>query len=208
MTRGAATGSPPGRRPSSASRAGCSTSSGRPRPVLSTAGDAGRPDRRRRSCSSPPTWSRRCGSAPAASGWPRPRWGCGVRVFCVDVSAHPKTRGAPRHVRAVQRRGRGGQPQREAREGCMSVPDLTGDVKRATRVVVRGQLPGTGEEVTVDRRRLRGPGAAARDRPLRRAAVPRPGRRRARDPPAQDLPVTRLDARPAPPYPNRQRKPP
>ena len=38
----------------------------------------------------------------------------------------------------------------KAREGCMSVPDLTGDVKRATRLVVRGQLPGTGEEVTVE----------------------------------------------------------
>ena len=37
-----------------------------------------------------------------------------------------------------------------AREGCMSVPDLTGDVKRASRVVVRGQLPGTGEEVEVE----------------------------------------------------------
>jgi peptide deformylase len=37
----------------------------------------------------------------------------------------------------------------KAREGCMSVPDLTGDVKRATRVVVRGELPGTGEVVTV-----------------------------------------------------------
>ena len=29
----------------------------------------------------------------------------------------------------------------------MSVPDFTGDVSRATRLVVRGQLPGTGEEV-------------------------------------------------------------
>jgi len=37
----------------------------------------------------------------------------------------------------------------KAREGCMSVPDLTGDVKRATRLVVRGQLPGTGAEVVV-----------------------------------------------------------
>ena len=37
----------------------------------------------------------------------------------------------------------------KAREGCMSVPDLTGDVKRAARVVVRGWLPGTGEEVVV-----------------------------------------------------------
>lgn len=31
----------------------------------------------------------------------------------------------------------------------MSVPDFTGDVKRATRLVVTGQLPGTGERVTV-----------------------------------------------------------
>jgi peptide deformylase len=29
----------------------------------------------------------------------------------------------------------------------MSVPDLTGDVKRAGRVVVAGALPGSGEEV-------------------------------------------------------------
>ena len=31
----------------------------------------------------------------------------------------------------------------------MSVPDFTGDVKRASRVVVSGQLPGTGEKVEV-----------------------------------------------------------
>src|SRR6266511_843110 len=36
---------------------------------------------------------------------------------------------------------------RVGREGCLSVPDLTGDVKRAGRVVVAGQLPGSGEEV-------------------------------------------------------------
>jgi peptide deformylase len=29
----------------------------------------------------------------------------------------------------------------------MSVPDLTGDVKRATRLVVEAVLPGTGEQV-------------------------------------------------------------
>ena len=38
----------------------------------------------------------------------------------------------------------------KAREGCMSVPDLTGDVKRASRLTVRGQLPGTGLEVEVE----------------------------------------------------------
>ena len=34
----------------------------------------------------------------------------------------------------------------------MSVPDLTGDVKRATRITVRGQLPLTGEwtEISTD----------------------------------------------------------
>ena len=31
----------------------------------------------------------------------------------------------------------------------MSVPDLTGDVKRATRVTIRGQLPVTGETVEI-----------------------------------------------------------
>ena len=31
----------------------------------------------------------------------------------------------------------------------MSVPDFTGDVKRASRVVVRGQLPRSGEQVEV-----------------------------------------------------------
>ena len=29
------------------------------------------------------------------------------------------------------------------------MPDLTGDVKRASRLVVRGQLPGTGESVEI-----------------------------------------------------------
>ena len=31
----------------------------------------------------------------------------------------------------------------------MSVPDLTGDVKRAGHLVVRGQVPGSGEDLTV-----------------------------------------------------------
>ena len=32
----------------------------------------------------------------------------------------------------------------------MSVPDFTGDVKRPSRIVVRGQLPGTGEDVELE----------------------------------------------------------
>jgi peptide deformylase len=37
------------------------------------------------------------------------------------------------------------EPNR-AREGCLSVPDLTGDVVRAGRIKVTGAVPGTGEE--------------------------------------------------------------
>ena len=73
-----------------------------------------------------------------------------MRVFCVDVSEHPRTRG--HHGTFVLCNAEVVESSRneKAREGCMSVPDLTGDVKRASRVVVRGQLPGTGEEVEVE----------------------------------------------------------
>ncbi|MEP6631926.1 MAG: peptide deformylase [Lapillicoccus sp.] len=71
-------------------------------------------------------------------------------VFSVDVSAHPKTRTSHGRfvlcnatVVAASRRERG-------REGCMSVPDFTGDVARARRLTVRGQLPVTGEWVELE----------------------------------------------------------
>lgn len=76
--------------------------------------------------------------------------GVSRHIFCVDVAAHPKTRTSHgtfvlcnAEVVEATRREKG-------REGCMSVPDLTGDVKRATRLVVSGQLPGSGEVVTVE----------------------------------------------------------
>jgi peptide deformylase len=37
----------------------------------------------------------------------------------------------------------------KSREGCMSVPDFTGDVKRANRVTVAGVLPVTGERIEI-----------------------------------------------------------
>ena len=88
--------------------------------------------------------------SPGCVGLAAPQVGNPVQVFCVDVSGHPKTR---RHhgtfvlcnavVHEASRRER-------AREGCMSVPDLTGDVKRAARLTVSGLLPGTGEEVWLE----------------------------------------------------------
>lgn len=88
--------------------------------------------------------------SPGCVGLAAPQVGVGVRMFCVDVSRHPKTRS--HHGTFVLCNAEVVQASRneKAREGCMSVPDFTGDVKRATRLVVRGQLPGAGAEVTVE----------------------------------------------------------
>ena len=87
--------------------------------------------------------------SPGCVGLAAPQVGVGARVFCVDVSEHPKTRGHHGTFVLCNAEVLESSRNEKAREGCMSVPDLTGDVKRATRLVVRGQLPGTGEEVTV-----------------------------------------------------------
>jgi peptide deformylase len=88
--------------------------------------------------------------SPGCVGLAAQQVGQALRVFSVDVTGHPKARSCHgplvlcnAEVVEASRRERG-------REGCMSVPDLTGDVKRARRLVVRGHLPLTGEEVTVD----------------------------------------------------------
>lgn len=88
--------------------------------------------------------------SPGCVGLAAPQVGVGAKVFCVDVTDHPKTRS--HHGTFVLCNAEVVESSRNerAREGCMSVPDLTGDVKRATRLVVRGFLPGTGEEVEVD----------------------------------------------------------
>ncbi len=88
--------------------------------------------------------------SPGCVGLAAQQVGVAWRVFSVDVSAHPKARthhGAFVLCNAAlveaTRRERG-------REGCLSVPDLTGDVRRARRVVVRGELPVTGEPVVLE----------------------------------------------------------
>jgi peptide deformylase len=87
--------------------------------------------------------------SPGCVGLAAPQVGVSARVFCVDVSEHPKSR--IHHGTFVLCNAEVVEASRneKAREGCMSVPDLTGDVKRASRLLVRGELPGTGETVTV-----------------------------------------------------------
>jgi peptide deformylase len=87
--------------------------------------------------------------SPGCVGLAAQQVGVAARIFCVDVSAHPKAR--THHGTFVLCNAEVVESSRNerAREGCMSVPDLTGDVKRASRLVVTGQLPGTGEQVTI-----------------------------------------------------------
>jgi len=88
--------------------------------------------------------------SPGCVGLAAPQVGVAAQVFCVDVSAHPKAR--THHGTFVLCNARVVEASRneKAREGCMSVPDLTGDVKRASRLVVSGRLPGSGEPVTLE----------------------------------------------------------
>jgi peptide deformylase len=88
--------------------------------------------------------------SPGCVGLAAPQVGAGLQVFCVDVSAHPKTRDHHGTFVLCNAEVVGASRNERAREGCMSVPDFTGDVKRATRLLVRGLLPGTGEEVVLE----------------------------------------------------------
>jgi peptide deformylase len=87
--------------------------------------------------------------SPGCVGLAAPQVGVGARVFAVDVSGHPRAHTC--HGTFVLCNAEVVEATRwqKGREGCMSVPDLTGDVKRAGHLVVRGALPGTGEEVTL-----------------------------------------------------------
>ncbi|RLP97036.1 peptide deformylase [Micromonospora sp. CV4] len=85
--------------------------------------------------------------SPGCVGLAAPQIGVAARVFAVDVTGHPKA--VTVHGTFVLCNARVVEATRwkPGREGCMSVPDLTGDVKRASRLVVEGDLPGSGEPV-------------------------------------------------------------
>ena len=81
------------------------------------------------------------GASPSCVGVAAPQIGVSIRAFCVDVSGHKKAdscHGAFVLFNPVLVLGR---HLELAREGCLSVPDLTGNVARATEVVMRGLTP-------------------------------------------------------------------
>ncbi|HEV2071622.1 MAG TPA: peptide deformylase, partial [Acidimicrobiales bacterium] len=70
-----------------------------------------------------------------------PQIGVSLRAFCVDVTGHPKARSCHGEVVLFDPVVVESSGSVIGREGCMSVPDLTGDVGRAAQLVVRGTSP-------------------------------------------------------------------
>jgi peptide deformylase len=66
-----------------------------------------------------------------------PQLGVGLRVAVVDVTGHAKARSCHGELVLVNPEVVLAEGPVVGREGCMSVPDLTGEVVRASRVVVR-----------------------------------------------------------------------
>ena len=84
-------------------------------------------------------------ASPACVGLAAPQIGVSLRAFALDVTGHPKTTTCHGLVVMfdpviVEVHGR-----ELGREGCMSVPDLTANIARATSIVVHG-LSSDGEE--------------------------------------------------------------
>jgi peptide deformylase len=88
-------------------------------------------------------------ASPACVGLAANQVGVGWRVFVVDVTGHRKARSCAGEVVLVNPALVDADGPELAREGCMSVPDLTGDVARAGRVVVEGLAP-TGERRRIE----------------------------------------------------------
>ena len=90
--------------------------------------------------------------SPGCVGLAAQQVGVAARVFSVDVTGHAKTRTCHGTFVLCNAEVVSATQKERGREGCMSVPDFTGDVARGRRLVVRGQLPVTGEwvELTTD----------------------------------------------------------
>ncbi|HTF58780.1 MAG TPA: peptide deformylase [Actinomycetes bacterium] len=74
-------------------------------------------------------------------GLAAPQIGVGLRAFCVDVTGHPKARSCAGLVVLLDPELVATGAPAVAREGCMSVPDLTGNLARPATVAVQGTTP-------------------------------------------------------------------
>ncbi len=87
--------------------------------------------------------------SPGCVGLAAVQIGVAAQLFVLDVTGHPKTQTCHGLIVLCNAVVVSGSQWKVAREGCLSVPDLTGDVRRAGRLVVAGDAVGTGERVEV-----------------------------------------------------------
>lgn len=74
-----------------------------------------------------------------------------VRIVVVDVSGHPRAESDHGLLVLVEPTVAEDNGAEVAREGCLSIPDLTANVRRATEIVVTGRDP-DGNTVRVESR--------------------------------------------------------
>ena len=82
-------------------------------------------------------------------GLAAPQIGELIRVVAVDVSEHPKAETSNGLLLLANPRIVEAEGSEVAREGCLSIPDLTANVRRATRIVVAhadGEVESSGFE--------------------------------------------------------------
>ena len=88
-------------------------------------------------------------SFPRCVGIAAPQIAEPVRLVVVDASEHPKTTVAHGELVLVNPRVVAASGAEVAREGCLSIPDLTANVRRATHIAVEATTPG-GEAVAIE----------------------------------------------------------
>jgi peptide deformylase len=84
-------------------------------------------------------------ASPGCVGIAAPQVGSAVSLFVLDVTGARRVDSCAGLVVLCSPVLVAGEGREVRREGCLSVPDLTGDVARATSVVVEGTVPGSGE---------------------------------------------------------------
>ena len=88
-------------------------------------------------------------ASPACVGLAAPQIGVGARAFCLDVVKHPKTSTSNGLVVLINPVIVVREGAEVIREGCMSLPDFTGNVRRSILITVRGETPeGDPREIT------------------------------------------------------------
>src|SRR3712207_3576470 len=81
-------------------------------------------------------------------GLAAPQVGEPVRVVVVDVTGHPRATACNGRLLLVNPLIRDASGAETAREGCLSIPDLTANVRRATEIRVEATTP-AGDPLTV-----------------------------------------------------------